>query len=283
MKERVLVLGADGMVGRSWVDLLRAEGVAHDAWNRQQFELGNPDSLQRLSEQASWGLVVNCGAYTQVDKAESDRATADQINGTAVGELAACVQSQGARLIHYSTDYVFNGKATSPYPVDAPIEPVNAYGASKALGEQLLQQSGVRALLIRTSWVYAPWGKNFVLTMARLMREKPELRVIADQRGRPTSAQQLAARSWALAQVCDTGTFHLTDSGECTWHKFATAIRDELGLSTPIAAIPTSEYPTPAARPAYSVLDLSAADARIGPAVHWRSSLASVLTQAGLR
>ncbi len=274
---RILILGAGGQLGRAWSELLEREGVAHEAWSHAQFELGNADHWDRLSSGPSWDLVVNCAAYTQVDKAETEYELAARINGSAVGELGALCEARGARLIHYSTDYVFDGQARQPYPIDAPIAPINAYGHSKAAGEEALRDSGANALLIRTSWVYAPWGKNFVLTMARLLRDKPELRVVADQRGRPSSAQQLAARSWSLSKEVERGTFHLTDGGECTWHEFATAIRDELGLDTPIHPIPTSEFPTPATRPPYSVLDISLAEARIGPARPWRMALSDVL------
>src|SRR5690606_34939633 len=192
---------------------------------------------------ARWDVIVNCSAYTAVDNAETEYEEAQRINGTAVGELAACTKDLGAQLIHYSTDYVFDGQASAPYPVDATINPVNAYGRSKALGERLLLDSGAQALLIRTSWVYAPWGKNFVLTMARLLREKPELRVVSDQVGRPSSAPQLARRSWALSRRCRQGVFHLTDADECSWHAFACAVRDGLRLHTPVHAIATSEFP----------------------------------------
>lgn len=277
---RVLILGANGQVGRSWKELLDREGVAHDAWTRREFALGNPASLSRLREQASWDVIVNCAAYTAVDAAEDDYEQARRINGTAVGELAECAKELGAQLIHYSTDYVFDGHATSPITTDTSLAPVNAYGRSKALGERQLLDSGARALLIRTSWVYAPWGKNFPLTMARLLREKPELRVVSDQHGRPTSAQQLARRSWQLSQIRNEGVFHVTDAGVCSWHEFACTIRDALGLATPIHEIPTSEFPTPAVRPAYSVLDTTLADELIGPAVPWQVEIRDVLEHA---
>ncbi len=274
---RILILGAGGQVARSWTELLAREGVDHDAWTRADFDLSNPSHIERLRNGAGWELVVNCAAYTQVDKAESEYELAERVNGTAVGELAVCCKQLGSRLIHYSTDYVFDGEASVPYPTDAPIAPVNAYGRSKAVGERKLLESGASALLIRTSWVYAPWGKNFVLTMARLLRERPELSVVSDQVGRPTSAQQLAERSWALSKQVRSGTYHLTDAGECSWHELSCAIRDELGLETPVRAIPSSEFPTPAKRPSYSVLDISSAEKLIGPARPWRMALSDVL------
>ena len=274
---RILILGAGGQLARSWKELLEREGIEHDAWSSAQFSLGNSAHLDRLHDGPKWDLVVNCGAYTQVDKAESEYDVAERINGTGVGELATCCKQLGTRLIHYSTDYVFDGQASTPYPTDAPISPVNAYGRSKAAGERALAESGAQALLIRTSWVYAPWGKNFVLTMVRLLREKPELRVVSDQRGRPSSALQLAERSWALSKQVASGTYHLTDGGECSWHELTCAIRDELGVDTPVHPIPTTEFPTPAKRPAYSVLDITKAEDIIGPARPWGMALSDVL------
>lgn len=282
--QRVLILGAGGMLGRSWRELLTRQGVAHDAWTHEDFDLGSDTVYARLlavGSERPWSLIVNCGAYTRVDQAESEEALATRVNGEAVGEIARCAATLGARVIHYSTDYVFDGGARAPYPIDATLCPMNAYGRTKAAGERLLRESGVASLLIRTSWVYAPWGNNFVRTMVRLMRTAPEkpLRVVDDQRGRPSSAPELAARSWALCQQVESGTFHLADGGECSWYEFALAIRDELGLHVTVDPIPSRDYPTPAVRPAYSVLDTSNADALLGPACPWRLSLNEVLRQ----
>lgn len=280
MNDRILILGAEGQLGRSWQELLKREHVPFEAWSRREFELGHPLATERLERLGPWHLIVNCGAYTQVDKAESEYERAHLINATGVGDLARAAARSNTRLLHYSTDYVFDGQSTTPYTSDHPIAPINAYGRSKAAGEQQLAESGARAILIRSSWIYAPWGNNFVLTMARLLRERPELRVVYDQVGHPSSAQQLARRSWALSRQDVDGVFHLTDAGQCSWYEFAVAIRDELGLDTPVQPIPSSDYPTPAKRPSYSVLDTSKADDLIGPARPWRAELHDVLTLA---
>lgn len=280
MNDRILILGAEGQLGRGWQAYLDAERIPYEAWSRRDLDLAEPRGLDKLERSTGVGLIVNCSAYTQVDQAESDYERALAVNATAVGELGRCATRMNARLLHYSTDYVFDGQASTPYPTDHPLAPVNAYGRSKAEGERLLKESGARALLIRTSWVYAPWGKNFVLTMMRLLREKPELRVVYDQVGHPSSAQQLARRSFALSRQVEQGVFHLTDAGQCSWYELTIAIRDELGLDTPVHPIPTSSYPTPAKRPAYSVLDTSKADDLIGPARPWRAELHDVVALA---
>jgi dTDP-4-dehydrorhamnose reductase len=221
--------------------------------------------------------VINCAAFTDVDGAEDREQEACAVNGTAVGELAVCCRASDALLVHYSTDYVFDGAATAPYPTSAARAPQGAYGRSKGLGEELLVASGCRHLLIRTSWLYAPWGKNFVDTMARLCREKPLVRVVNDQRGRPTSAQYLAARSLALIEAGGQGAFHVTDGGECSWFEFAQEITRATHGSARVEPCSTAEFPRPAARPAYSVLDLRMTEALIGPSRPWQDNLADVL------
>lgn len=277
MAPRFLVLGASGMVGRAWARLLTARGIDHRALSRADFDLTNEGHLAQVAPGVE--VVVNCAAYTQVDQAETDVAAANRANGEAVGALGERCAAVGARLIHYSTDYVFDGKGTVPYPVDAPTSPVNAYGASKLLGEKLLKESGARSLLVRTSWVYAPEGKNFVLTIAQLLKTKPELRVVDDQHGRPTSADELALSSFRLAEKADAGTFHLTDGGMCSWFDFANEIKRQLGVDTRLLPCASSEYPRPATRPAYSVLDLSQSEALLGPLLPWTDALAKVMAK----
>jgi dTDP-4-dehydrorhamnose reductase len=273
----VLIIGAGGMLARAWEELLKARGIKYAAWSIDQFNLCEPAHVARLS--AEWEVVVNCAAYTQVDLAEQHEDDANKVNGDAVGALARRIAELGTRLVHYSTDYVFDGKATQPYPVDAPIAPQSVYGSSKALGERLVRESGAAALIIRTSWLYAPWGNNFVRTIGGLLRTKPELKVVHDQRGRPTSAVQLAERSWGLCERGQVGTFHITDAGECSWYEFAVEIGVALGLQTPVHPVTTAEFPRPAPRPAYSVLDGSKADAVLGPALPWQRALRDALAR----
>lgn len=273
---RVLILGSSGMVGRSWVDLLRAKNIAFVALHRPQFDLAAPDSIER-AVQDEFDLVVNAAAWTDVDGAEADPHGCTQANAHAVAQLARGCASIGAMLISYSTDYVFAGDAQRPYPIDAPIHPVNAYGRSKALGESMLRDCTDQHLLIRTSWVYAPWGKNFVRTMCSLMEQRDELRVVNDQRGRPSSAQHLAEGSLNLYRTGARGTWHLSDAGECSWFELATHIAQSIGSGCRVIPCASSEFPRPAKRPAFSTLDIEQTQALIGQPGHWTSRVDQVL------
>lgn len=280
MPDRVLILGASGMVGRAWAGLLTAHQIPFRALARPAFDLLNPASVAATIEPGD-RLVVNAAAWTAVDDAEAQEPAATTANAQAPAALARRCTEVGATLIHYSTDYVFNGQATSPYPIDAPIDPVNAYGRSKAAGEVGVRDSAADHLILRTSWVYAPWGKNFVRTIASLAANRESLRVVEDQRGRPTSAEQLAATSLALYLSGASGTWHATDAGECTWHGFASEIVRLLALPCRVDPCGTDEYPRPAKRPAYSTLDLTPTEALIGPLTPWQAELAKVLRRLG--
>ena len=170
---------------------------------------------------------------------------------------------------HYSTDYVFDGTATEPYQTDHPRSPVNAYGRSKAIGEELIAESGVEHLLVRASWLYAPWGQNFVLTMRDLARSRDSLRVVHDQRGRPTDSRRLGEVSLELAEQGHRGTFHVTDGGECTWFELASLVASIANPSCTVDPCTSAEFPRPASRPAYSVLDISATEQVVGPLIPW--------------
>ena len=273
---RYLVLGADGMLGRAWCELLGS--AAHDAASHPAFDLTKPETI-RGHVREGHAVVINCAAYTDVDGAESDEATATAVNGDGVGALAARCAEIGAVLVHYSTDYVFDGRASAPYSVDHRAAPVNAYGRSKLAGEVALRESGCEHLLVRTSWLYAPWGKNFVLTMAKLATERTELRVVNDQRGRPTSAVQLAALSAKLIRARARGTFHVCDGGECTWFDLATEVAHVVNPECTVHPCTSEEFPRPAKRPAYSVLDCSAAEAVTGPPRPWREMVQETLSR----
>lgn len=279
----LLLLGADGMLGRAFSERLTRDGTPFRALTYPAFDLTSDESVAgALATPTS--VVINCTAWTDVDGAETREGEATAVNGTGTGRLAQACRRVGARLVHFSTDYVFNGTATAPYPTDAPRDPVNAYGRSKAVGERLIEASGCRYLLIRTSWLYAPWSKNFVRTIADLSRTRGSLRVVSDQRGRPTSAEGLAASSLALIAATENAaaggqTFHLTDGGDCSWFEFAREIVARVSPACQVMPCLASEYPRPARRPAYSVLDLTAAEALLGPLRPWREALADVLSR----
>lgn len=273
---KVLVTGANGQLGRGLQASAGADAqiVAHDI---DTLDITDVAAVGALFDAEKPALVLNAAAYTAVDKAESDEDTAQAANGTAVGILADAARQHGARFVHVSTDFVFDGTAGSPYAPDAPTNPLSAYGRTKLAGELL---AGPDALIVRTAWVYAPTGGNFVRTMLRLMGERPEVRVVADQIGTPTYAPGLAAALWTLAGQGLSGIHHYTDAGAASWYDFAVAIQEEglavglLDKAVPVIPIATADYPVPAKRPGYSVLDKTSTFATLGgPTPHWRENL----------
>lgn len=268
---KILLLGANGQVGWELQRSLAPLGEL-TVCTREQADFTRPQSLARLVEQARPQVIVNAAAYTAVDKAESDEATARQVNAESVGVLARAAAESGAWLVHYSTDYVFDGQGTSPYRENDPTGPLSAYGRTKLEGERAVQRSACRHLILRTSWVYAARGGNFAKTMLRLAAERDELKVVADQFGAPTSAELIAdvtaqilrrlTHDQALAETA-SGVYHLVASGETSWHGYARFVigrAAELGMplkvmQDSIRAIATADFPVPAKRPANSRLD----------------------------
>jgi dTDP-4-dehydrorhamnose reductase len=278
MSAPILLVGDRGMLGRAFRELFDRTARAYQGVDLPDFDASLPEQVAALFRKP-WSAVVNCAAYTNVDNAETNEQAAMRGNATAPRVLAEACKSAGIPLLHFSTDYVFAGNAESPYPVDAPLQPLGAYGRTKAAGEEAVRASGAQHLIVRTSWLYAPWANNFVRTMAKLTRDKPSLKVVDDQRGRPTSAEHLAKTALALLDRRATGSFHVTDGGECTWYEFTIAIAQKLGRTCAIEPCTTAEFPRPAPRPAYSVLDLAKTEALLGPMPDWRENLASVLAR----
>lgn len=280
---KVLVTGAGGQLGRALV-ARPPKGVEVMAASSHMLDIANAEAVLRFADRERPELILNAAAYTAVDQAENDVERARAVNDSGTANLVTAAEAVGARVVHVSTDFVFDGSASRAYPVDAPTAPLGVYGATKLAGERHLRPGD---LCVRTAWVYAAEGKNFVRTMLRLMAEREELGVVADQIGSPTSAGDLADALWRLALGDHSGTFHFTNSGVASWYDFAVAIRDEaiaLGLLPERAAlvkpIATADYPTPAKRPAFSVLDTRKTAAALGaPAPHWRHSLVKVLEQ----
>jgi dTDP-4-dehydrorhamnose reductase len=275
---RILLTGAQGQVG--W-ELARMLAPAHElrAVDRAELDLSDADAIVRVVREFRPQAIVNAAAYTAVDKAETEPETAHAINARAPGILAEEARRLGAALLHYSTDYVFDGEKKTPYVETDTTNPINVYGKSKLAGEEAVMASGAAALVLRTSWVYARRGRNFLLTIERLASEREELRIVADQIGVPNWARTLA---WASAQLLDSGVgriaerrglYHLSCSGQASWYDFAKAIVGEVDRPR-ILPIATSEYPLPARRPAYGVLcgdKLAAAFGLALPA--WRDAL----------
>lgn len=271
---KILLLGADGQLG---YELHRAcaplgdilpytlSGVLPGGLACGQIDFSVPGSLAALMDQQRPGLVLNAVAHTAVDRAEDEPALAHRINAAAVGELAIACNASGARLVHYSTDYVFGGNATRPWREDDKTTPLAVYGESKLAGEVAVRESGCQHMILRTAWVYAARGQNFLRTALRLARERDELRIVNDQVGSPTPARWLAScTAIALSRQPErSGTWHVVADGECSWHDFARAIHERAlaaGLierAPRLIGIPTSEYPAKAKRPAYSRLDCS--------------------------
>ncbi|HEX4021797.1 MAG TPA: dTDP-4-dehydrorhamnose reductase [Acidobacteriaceae bacterium] len=301
---RILVTGRDGQVGYELQRALVSLGEVI-AVSRKEMDLASADSICNCIRSVRPKLIVNAAAYTAVDKAESEPERAQQINADAVAILAEEAKNLGAAVIHYSTDYVFDGAKATPYAEEDPTNPLNVYGATKLGGEQALAEADIPYLVLRTSWVYGARGKNFLRTILKLAAEKPELRIVDDQTGAPTWARDIAAATASIARfwfkstgkprspeqlLARAGVYHLTASGETTWHGFAAeAIRVRMQLFPEegvhfahLAAIPTSEYPTPAARPRNSRLDCSKAarafDIRLP---EWSGVLTAVLKEMG--
>lgn len=275
----IAILGAGGMLGRTFTRVLDAKGIPYVALTRAELDVTDADAVaRRLGDEAR--TILNCTAYTDVDGAEADEAAADALNATAVETLASVAKRSGSLFVHFSTDYVFDGTSSTPYAVDAPRAPQNAYGRSKAKGERALEASGADYLLVRTSWLYAPFAKNFVRTIAGAARTRPSLRVVSDQRGRPTSTFSLAETTLALVAHEARGPYHVTDAGEATWFDLATEVARTVATGCVVEPCATSEFPRPAPRPAYSVLDISATEAKLGRALTpWEDALAHVLAR----
>jgi dTDP-4-dehydrorhamnose reductase len=284
---KALITGAAGQLGRA---LLASAPAGADliAATRSELDLTDPVAIESFVARTDPDLVINAAAFTAVDRAESEPALARRINAAAAGQLAAAAGSSGARMIQISTDFVFDGSSSSPYAPDAATHPLSVYGSTKLEGEQaVLSALPDSAIVLRTAWVYSATGSNFLLTMLRLMGEAKPVRVVADQVGTPTAAASLAEAIWALAARRELhGIYQWTDAGVASWYDFAVAIGEEgraAGLlleQAEVAPIPTSDYPTPARRPAYSVLDCRSTVAATGLRQrHWRERLRDVLEE----
>lgn len=285
MTPKILLTGITGQLGQELSPILQAVGVVTRC-DRQTLDLAKPDSIRQVMAAVKPEVVVNCAAYTAVDKAETEPDLAMAINGTGVGILAAECHQLGARLIHVSTDYVFDGTQSHPYQETDRTHAIGQYGASKLAGEEAIRQVGGDAIILRTAWVYGTGGSgNFVKTMLRLGAQREELGVVTDQIGSPTWTGDLAAAIASMVQLAiPAGTYHYTNSGVASWYDFAIAIFEEAqALNFPlqiqrVKPISTAEYPTPARRPAYSVLSLAKIAATLGTyPPHWRQGLRQML------
>lgn len=279
---KVLITGAGGQLGRA-LQASAPEGARIDAIDIADLDLTDSEAIRTkiLTDQPD--MVMNAAAYTAVDKAESEEELAGAINAGAVAAIAGALGETGGKLVHVSTDFVFDGTSPTAYRPDDQRSPLSAYGRTKAAGEDA---AGPDALIVRTAWVYTAGGANFVRTMLRLMAERDELSVVADQIGSPTWAPGLARVLWGLAAKQANGIYHHSDAGVASWYDFAVAIQEEalaLGMlknAITIHPIATSDYPTPATRPQFSLLDCGATRAQLGDGhTHWRQNLRRMLKE----
>lgn len=284
---RLLVIGRSGQVALSLAERATLHSSRPDVTcaSRPDADLSVPATLDPLVDPERFDAVINAGAYTAVDVAETDHAAAHALNASGPGALAALCAQRALPFIHISTDYVFDGTGDRPHREDDPLNPQSVYGRTKAEGEAAVREAGGRALIVRTAWVYSPFGKNFVKTMLRLGATRPELKVVADQHGNPTNALDLADALLSLAASAsewpaEPDVVHAVGEGATTWHAFACAAFDAARLTPTVHAITTAEFPTPARRPANSRLDTAKLKARYGLALpHWQESLPPVVAR----
>lgn len=283
---KVLVIGRSGQLARSIAERWPEADVAVEVAGRPEIDLEREGEAEAAIAARAPDLVVNAAAYTAVDAAEGEPERAFRVNAEAAGEVARAARSAGARLIHLSTDYVFDGSLSESHGEGSPTAPRSAYGRSKLAGEDSVRSAGGDHLIVRTAWVYSPFGRNFVKTMVTAARDRDSLRVVADQLGNPTSALDLADGLLAAARDWHAGTYHLAGTGTTSWFGLAEAVMDECRrLALPAARvepIATADWPTPAERPANSVLDCSRFKRDFGFSMpHWRRSLAPVVERIG--
>lgn len=282
---KILITGSKGQLG---YELQQSCPVEHQLilTDVDNLDITNQQSIEQVLDQHQPQVIINGAAYTAVDKAESEPELADKINHLAAGYLAQAAAKRSIKLIQISTDFIFNGTQALPYAVGAKAHPLSVYGATKWRGEEAVRSLATDYLIIRTSWLYSVHGHNFVKTMLKLMATKERLNVIYDQIGTPTWASTLAKVIWQCIDKKATGTLHCSDQGVASWYDFAVAIQDEalsLGLldkAIPISPIRTESYPTPAKRPAFSLMDKALTESTLGIALpHWRTSLRNMLIQ----
>lgn len=282
---KTLITGANGQLGTELHEILEREFPGQTLYTDvQELDLTNAKAVDSYVANNEITHIVNCAAYTAVDRAEEEMMLCAAVNTDAVKNLAMAADANGAKIIHISTDYVFDGTNHRPYRESDKVNPISQYGTTKRKGETLLLALAPQAIIIRTAWLYSAHGKNFVKTMLRLADSQPEIKVVCDQIGTPTFARDLAR---AVVKVLQShqwvpGIYHFTDEGAASWYDFAKAIFRIAGKDVKVTPIPTEDYPTPASRPSYSILDRTRIKATYGIEIpHWEEALADCLRQLG--
>jgi dTDP-4-dehydrorhamnose reductase len=282
----ILVTGANGQLGWELGQLANSYPAYKFVFvDRSQLDLAFPATFEKMIHTIKPDCIVNTAAYTAVDKSETEKALAYTVNATAVQELARISKRLAIPFITYSTDYVFDGDATQPYATSTKMDPVNFYGSTKAAGETLAMEANEHTIVIRTSWVFSSHGNNFVKTMIRLMKERESLNIVADQKGRPTYAKDLAMATMKMIEAMNVGksmngVYHFANTGETTWFNFAAKIKAIAGLDCVLNPIETKDFPTPAKRPAYSVLNTSKIEEALSLSIPtWEEALMSCMKE----
>jgi dTDP-4-dehydrorhamnose reductase len=286
---KILITGANGQLGWELGQLAAAypafEFVLVD---RSQLDLSFPETFEKIIQTIAPDCIVNTAAYTAVDKSETEKELSYTVNATAVQALASICKNLAIPFITYSTDYVFDGEATQPYTISTKVDPVNFYGSTKAAGEKMAMEANEDTIIFRTSWVFSSHGNNFVKTMMRLMKERAQLNIVADQNGRPTYAKDLAIATMKMIEAMNVGksirgVYHYANQGETTWYDFAAKIKAIAGLDCTLNPIKTNDFPTPAKRPAYSVLDTSKIEHDLAIDIrHWEDALKDCIDHINL-
>lgn len=280
---KILVTGSYGQLGSSLRRVFDTDPEIEATYtDYDTLDITNPEVVERFLGDNKFDIVVNCAAYTAVDKAETDEILASTLNTIAVGNLGQAAVKSGAKVIHISTDYVFSGQGYRPYEENDEPYPQSIYGRTKLEGEALLSSFCPESLIIRTAWLYSEYGKNFVKTMLSLAEKHPQINVVADQVGTPTYAGDLAQAIYAIvkSEGWNPGIYHFTNEGVASWYDFAKAIFEDAGVEVKVNPIPTKEYPTPAKRPHYSVLSKGKIKRTFGIEIpYWRDSLRKCLKQ----
>ena len=279
----ILVTGANGQLGKEIRDL----AAANPQWrfvflSREDLPIHHFELVRNFFQSYKPAYCINCAAYTAVDRAETEKDLAYLVNAESVGVLAAVSKEFGTRFVHISTDYVFDGNSPDPYNESHPTQPINTYGASKRDGELRCMENNPDAIIIRTAWVYSEYGNNFVKTMLRLMKERPSISVVNDQVGAPTYAGDLAAAIMDIINkgIWQSGIYHYSNMGKISWFDFASAIKEAIGSTVLVNAIPSSEFPTPAKRPSFSLLDTSKFRNTFNLTIpEWKQSLVKCLSK----
>lgn len=284
--KRFLVTGSAGQLGSEWVSFLQASEIGYAGYSSSELDITNKVLVREVIDREKPDFVINCAAYTKVDQAEDEPFLCDRINHLAVGYLAEACAKNGAKLVHYSTDYIFEGSPSDQigfpdgYLPGHPGNPQSVYGASKWNGEQKISASGADFLIVRVSWLCGKSGKNFVKTMLSLGREREQLRVVDDQFGSPSFTGDTVPVTFKLLENQASGVFHISSEGIISWHEFASEIMQQAGFACQVVPIPTAEYPTKALRPHFSKLDCYATTKITGvPMPFWKDSLRKLIQQ----